>query len=65
MIGLEMHFRGDSDAAGAAYREALRIQPGHQLAAMYLRDLERGEPPGGGAVSAAAVVADEAVAAAG
>ena len=68
MIGLEMHFRGDTDAAETAYREALRIQPGHQLAAMYLRDLERGEPPGGGSAAAAAettVSPAEAVAAAG
>jgi Flp pilus assembly protein TadD len=46
MIGLELHFRGQQVEAEAAYREALRLQPGHHLAAMYLRDLQRGEPPG-------------------
>jgi tetratricopeptide (TPR) repeat protein len=49
MAGLELHFRGDSDDAERAYREALRLQPGHQLASLYLRDLLHGEPPGGGA----------------
>lgn len=48
MTGLELHFRGHTADAEAAYREALRLQPGHQLAALYLRDLLRGEPPGGG-----------------
>ena len=47
MIGLELHFRGDAAGAEAAYREALRIQPSHQLASLYLKDLLRGEPPGG------------------
>src|SRR5687767_3995029 len=32
MIGLELHFRGDQEEAEAAYQEALRIQPSHQLA---------------------------------
>jgi tetratricopeptide (TPR) repeat protein len=49
MTGLELHFRGDTDEAERAYREALRLQPGHQLASLYLRDLLRGDPPGGGA----------------
>jgi tetratricopeptide (TPR) repeat protein len=48
MIGLELHFRGQLPDAEAAYREALRLQPSHQLAATYLRDLKNGEPPGGG-----------------
>ena len=48
MSGLELHFRGQTDAAEEAYREALRLQPGHQLATLYLRDLLRGDPPGGG-----------------
>ena len=47
MIGLELHFRGDTAGAEAAYRAALRLQPSHQLASLYLRDLLRGEPPGG------------------
>jgi len=47
MIGLELHFRGDAAGAEAAYREALRLQPSHQLAALYLKDLLRGDPPGG------------------
>lgn len=47
MIGLELHFRGDTGGAEAAYREALRHDANHRLAAMYLRDLLRGEPPGG------------------
>jgi tetratricopeptide (TPR) repeat protein len=49
MSGLELHFRGQAEAAEEAYREALRLQPGHQLATLYLRDLLRGDPPGGGA----------------
>lgn len=48
MVGLELHFRGQLPEAEVAYREALRIQPSHQLAAMYLRDLKNGDPPGGG-----------------
>lgn len=47
MVGLELHFRGDRDGAEAAYREALRLQPHHQLAALYLKDLLQGDPPGG------------------
>jgi len=47
MIGLELHFRGDVPGAEAAYREALRLQPSHQLASLYLKDLLRGNPPGG------------------
>ena len=47
MIGLELHFRGETSGAEAAYREALRIDSNHQLASLYLRDLLRGEPPGG------------------
>jgi tetratricopeptide (TPR) repeat protein len=47
MIGLELHFRGDQADAEAAYQEALRIQPSHQLAKLYLADLRRGDPPGG------------------
>ncbi len=47
MIGLELHFRGDTAGAETAYREALRIDANHQLASLYLRDLLRGEPPGG------------------
>ena len=54
MIGLELHFRGDAAGAEAAYREALRIQPSHQLASLYLKDLLRGEPPGGTAAGEAA-----------
>lgn len=54
MIGLELHFRGDAAGAEEAYRTALRYQPSHQLAALYLRDLLRGEPPGG-ALTAEAV----------
>ena len=50
MVGLELHFRGHADEAETAYREALKLQPGHQLAGMYLRDLQRGDPPGGGAL---------------
>ncbi|MGH2353813.1 MAG: tetratricopeptide repeat protein [Chloroflexota bacterium] len=53
MAGLELHFRGETADAEAAYREALRLQPNHQLAALYLRDLLRGDPPGGGADLAA------------
>jgi tetratricopeptide (TPR) repeat protein len=52
MIGLELHFRGATREAEAAYREALRLQPNHHLAATYLRDLLNGEPPG---VTAASV----------
>jgi tetratricopeptide (TPR) repeat protein len=48
MAGLELHFRGETGNAEAAYREALRLQPGHQLAGLYLRDLLKGDPPGGG-----------------
>lgn len=58
MIGLELHFRGDLEAAEAAYREALAIQPGHNLAAAYLKDLLRGDPPGGGAVEATTTTGD-------
>jgi tetratricopeptide (TPR) repeat protein len=47
MIGLELHFRGDAAGAEAAYREALRLQPSHPLAGTYLKDLLRGDPPGG------------------
>lgn len=47
MIGLELHFRGEASDAEAAYREAIRLQPAHQLAQLYLKDLLRGEPPGG------------------
>lgn len=47
MIGLELHFRGDTTMAEEAYRAALRIQPAHQLAKLYLEDLLRGDPPGG------------------
>jgi tetratricopeptide (TPR) repeat protein len=47
MMGLELHFRGQLAEAEAAYRQALRLQPGHQLASLYLRDLLRGDPPGG------------------
>ena len=46
LIGLELHFRGATGEAEAAYREALRLQPGHHLAAPYLQDLLRGDPPG-------------------
>ena len=53
MVGLELHFRGDTDGAEVAYREALRIQPGHQLATLYLQDLLRGDPPGGSLVEGA------------
>jgi tetratricopeptide (TPR) repeat protein len=49
MTGLELHFRGETEGAERAYREGLRLQPGHQLAGLYLRDLLRGDPPGGGA----------------
>ncbi len=56
MIGLELHFRGELEAAEAAYREALRLQPGHQLASAYLRDLLRGDPPGAGTLEAAGPV---------
>ncbi len=49
MTGLELHFRGHAGEAEASYREALRLQPGHRLATLYLRDLLRGEPPGGDA----------------
>jgi tetratricopeptide (TPR) repeat protein len=52
MIGLELHFRGELQDAEAAYREALRLHPGHQLATLYLRDLLRGDPPGGSAADA-------------
>src|SRR5919202_5861468 len=31
MIGLELHFRGNLAEAEAAYRETLRLQPGHRL----------------------------------
>src|SRR5687767_4135365 len=57
MIGLELHFRGDTAGAEAAYQEALRLQPSHQLAALYLRDLQRGEPPGGTGQSVADALA--------
>lgn len=50
MVGLELHFRGDAAGAEAAYREALRHQPGHPLASLYLKDLLQGDPPGGAAV---------------
>ncbi|HEV2123140.1 MAG TPA: tetratricopeptide repeat protein, partial [Chloroflexota bacterium] len=50
MVGLELHFRGDAAGAEAAYREALRHQPGHALASLYLKDLLQGDPPGGAAV---------------
>ncbi len=53
MIGLELHFRGNNVEAEAAYREAVRLQPGHQLASAYLRDLLNGDPPGGGEIAAA------------
>lgn len=55
MIGLELHFRGDTAGAEAAYGEALRIQPRHSMAGQYLRDLRRGEPPGGSAEAEGAV----------
>jgi tetratricopeptide (TPR) repeat protein len=51
MMGLELHFRGDTAGAEAAYRAALRHQPGHQLAALYLKDLLHGDPPGGSTVN--------------
>jgi tetratricopeptide (TPR) repeat protein len=54
MVGLEMHFRGELQEAEAAYRQALQLQPGHHLAAVYLKDLLRGDPPGGGLVDATA-----------
>lgn len=54
MIGLELHFRGDQEDAEAAYQEALRIQPSHQLAKLYLADLRRGDPPGGSTADGAA-----------
>jgi tetratricopeptide (TPR) repeat protein len=60
MIGLELHFRGQSAEGEAAYKEALRLQPGHQLAATYLRDLQRGDPPGGGVVDSATPRAERA-----
>ena len=53
MVGLELHFRGDNRGAEAAYREALRLQPGYPMAAQYLRDLLNGEPPGSSEVAAA------------
>lgn len=52
MSGLELHFRGDHQEAEAAYEQALRIQPGHQLARTYLGDLRRGDLPGASATGA-------------
>jgi tetratricopeptide (TPR) repeat protein len=61
MIGLELHFRGDTAGAESAYREALRLEPSHQLASLYLRDLQNGEPPGGSGQTVSDALVAEAV----